>query len=89
MSAALAAGKPARSAPNTEYSIVVSSDTTNIATLATQNTGQGDAGRTGATATTSAAGKVAGIMSGSNVVAIDAFRRIAAGSSAAPPSNLA
>src|SRR5215218_3681015 len=69
MSAALAAGKPARSAPNTEYSIVVSSDTRKIATLATQNTGQGDAGRAGGSATAGAALRVvAGIIRGSNVV---------------------
>src|SRR3982751_1072182 len=45
MSAALATGKPARSAPKAAYSIVVSSETRKVATLATQNTGQGDAGR--------------------------------------------
>src|SRR4051794_33854187 len=43
MSAAVACGKPARIAPNAAYSIVVSSDTRNTATLAIQNTGHGDA----------------------------------------------
>ena len=57
MSAALAAGKPARSAPKTEYSIVVSSDTRKIATLATQNTGHGDAWRTGGSAAAGGAGQ--------------------------------
>jgi hypothetical protein len=42
MSAALASGKPARSAPNAAYNIVASSDTRNDATLATQNTGHGE-----------------------------------------------
>src|SRR5580765_7596633 len=67
MSAALAPGKPSRSAPNTEYSIVPSSETRKIATLATQNTGQGEAGRAGGSATAGAAAgaRVAGIMDGS------------------------
>src|SRR5438105_9093635 len=59
MSAALAAGKPARKAPKAEYSIVLSSDTRKAATLATQNTGHGDA-RT-AWVSAEAAGRAAGV----------------------------
>src|SRR5258706_15742985 len=56
----LAVGKPARSAPKAAYSIVASSDTRNAATLATQNTGQGEV--FGGWMTAAAAGTVAGVM---------------------------
>ena len=61
MSAAVASGKPARNAPNAEYSIVLSSETRKAATLATQKTGQGDVLWSGASAA-AAAGTVAMVM---------------------------
>jgi len=70
MSAALAAGKAARSEPNTEYSIVPSSDTRNVATLATQNTGHGDAGRAAGAAAMVAVADAADITVLLRVVAI-------------------
>ena len=60
MSAAVASGKPARSAPKAEYSIVLSSETRKAATLAIQNTGQGEV--RGGCVSTATAGSVARVM---------------------------
>jgi len=80
MSAAVAAGNAARSEPNTEYSIVPSSDTRNVATLATQKTGHGDAGRA------AVAAGAAAMVAGADVADIMALLRVVAiGARITPP----
>jgi hypothetical protein len=82
MSAAVASGKPALSAPKAEYSIVLSSETRKAATLAIQNTGQ-DEGAGGC----ARAGWAAGWRGSWGFLQRegDVFRRPAAGSRAAGP----
>src|SRR5438093_9008537 len=78
MSAAVASGKLARSAPKAEYSIVLSSETRKAATLATQNTGQGDAGWACVSrATAGSVARVTGLLRGGGVVGSGVLRQVA------------